>query len=343
MAVVVGGQLSVAPKTILVTGAAGMLGRKLLERLARDRVLGADQIGHVSLVDIVEPGRPAGASFGVETLAADLADAAVARDLVSSRPDVIFHLAAVVSGEAESDFEKGYGVNVDGSRLLLEAVRASGFDYRPRVVFSSSIAVFGPPFPDVIDDDHSTTPQTSYGTQKAITELLLSDYSRRGFLDGVAIRLPTICVRPGKANLAASGFFSSIIREPLNGEDAVLPVPETVRHWFASPRAAVGFLVHAATLESGALDGWRCLTMPGVSETVGGEIAALRRIAGEEVVRRIRHDSDETLTRMVASWPRRFDPQRALTLGFQAETDFEQIIRVYIADELGGSIGAAGS
>jgi len=331
------------PKTILVTGAAGMLGRKLLERLARDGVLGTAQIGHVTLVDIVEPGRPAGASFGVETLAADLADPAAARDLVSTRPDVIFHLAAVVSGEAESDLEKGYRVNVDGSRLLLDAVRANGLDYRPRVVFSSSIAVFGPPFPDAIDDDHSTTPQTSYGTQKAITELLLSDYSRRGFLDGVAIRLPTICVRPGKANLAASGFFSSIIREPLNGEDAVLPAPETVRHWFASPRAAVGFLVHAATLGSSALDGCRYLTMPGVSETVGGQIAALRRIAGDEVVRRIRREPDETLARMVASWPRRFDPQRALALGFRAETDFEQIIRVYIEDELGGSIGAAGS
>jgi D-erythronate 2-dehydrogenase len=320
-----------------------MLGRKLLERFARDGVLGTDRIGQVTLVDIVEPARPAGASFGVETLAADLADPQVARDLVADRPDVIFHLAAVVSGEAESDLEKGYRVNVDASRLLFDAIRANRLDYRPRVVFSSSIAVFGPPFPDVIDDDHGTTPRTSYGTQKAIIELLLSDYSRRDFLDGVAIRLPTICVRPGTPNLAASGFFSSIIREPLNGEEAVLPVPETARHWFASPRAGVGFLVHAATLESGALDGCRCLTMPGVSETVGGQIAALRRIAGDEVVRRIRYEPDETVTRMVASWPRRFDPQRALALGFRAETDFEQIIRVHIEDELGGSMDAGRS
>src|SRR5262249_28610935 len=160
--VAVGGHSSDVPKTILVIGAAGMLGRKLLERLARDSVLGTGQIGHVSLVDIVEPVPPTGASFGVEAVAAHLADPPAAPDLLSSRPDVIFHLAAVVSGEAESDFEKGYRVNVDGSRLLLDAVRASGVDYRPRVVFSSSIAVFGPPFPDVIDDDHSTTPQTSY-------------------------------------------------------------------------------------------------------------------------------------------------------------------------------------
>jgi nucleoside-diphosphate-sugar epimerase len=320
-----------------------MLGRKLLERLAGDGVLGADPIGHVSLVDVVEPERPKGAGFGVESHAAYLAEPGVADDLVANRPDVIFHLAAVVSGEAESDFAKGYRVNVDGSRLLFDAVRASGLGYRPRLVFSSSIAVFGPPFPDEIGDDHATTPQTSYGTQKAITELLLSDYSRRGVLDGIAIRLPTICVRPGKPNLAASGFFSSIIREPLNGEDAVLPVPESVRHWFASPRAAVGFLVHAATLESGALDRCRRLTMPGVSETVGGQIAALRRIAGEDFVRHIKREPDEMLTRMVASWPHRFDPRRALALGFQAETDFEEIVRVHIEDELGGSIGTDGS
>jgi nucleoside-diphosphate-sugar epimerase len=316
-----------------------MLGRKLVERFARDGAIGGTPISHVSLVDVVETGRPGGASFDVEGYVADLAEPAVARDLVSSRPDVIFHLAAVVSGEAESDFAKGYRANVDGSRLLFDAVRAGGLDYCPRVVFSSSIAVFGAPFPDMIGDDHETTPRTSYGTQKAITELLLFDYSRRGFLDGIAIRLPTICVRPGKPNLAASGFFSSIIREPLNGEDAVLPVPESVRHWFASPRAAVGFLVHAATLESDALDGYRRLTMPGVSETVGGQIAALRRIAGEDVVRHIRREPDETLTRMVATWPHRFDPQHALALGFRAETDFEQIVRVYIEDELGGSIG----
>jgi nucleoside-diphosphate-sugar epimerase len=320
-----------------------MLGRKLVERLARDGVLGDERISHVSLVDVVEPERQAAASFGVETVVADLAEPTVAGDLVSSRPDVIFHLAAVVSGEAEADFEKGFRVNLDATRLLLDAVRTLGRGYRPRVVFSSSIAVFGPPFPEVIGDDHCTTPLTSYGTQKAIAELLLSDYTRCGFLDGVGIRLPTICVRPGKPNLAASGFFSSIIREPLNGEEAVLPVPDEVRHWFASPRAAAGFLIHAATLESGTLGDRRCLTMPGVSATVAAQIAALRSVAGDEVVRRIRREPDETIMRIVAGWPRCFDARRAHALGFRAEANFEEIIRVYVEDELGGRIGATGS
>src|SRR4029077_14014137 len=180
------------------------------------------------------------------------------------------------------DFEKGVHVNLDGSRALIEAIRAVGNGYRPRLVFTSSIAVFGAPFPEAIADDFHLTPLTSYGTQKAVVELLLADYTRRGFLDAIGIRLPTIVVRPGRPNRAASGFFSSIIREPLNGEDAVLPVPDQVRHWFASPRAAVDFLVHAAAIESEALGDQRCLTMPGVSETVAGQIAALRKIAGDE-------------------------------------------------------------
>ena len=212
---------------ILVTGAAGMIGRKLTERLARDGALGGEPITHVDLVDVVEPEQ-------LDRLVADLAEPGVAEDLIASRPDVVFHLAAVVSGEAEDDFEKGYRVNLDGTRFLFDAIRALD-GYCPRVVFASSIAVFGGPFPDVIGDEYATTPRTSYGTQKAIGELLLNDYSRRGFLDGVGIRLPTICVRPGAPNRAASGFFSSIIREPLNGREAVLPVADDVRHWHASP------------------------------------------------------------------------------------------------------------
>src|SRR3954451_946741 len=207
--------------------------------------------------------------------------------------------------------------------------------YRPRVVYSSSIAVFGPPLPDVIGDDHCLTPATSYGTQKAMIELLLSDHSRRGFVDGIAIRLPTICVRPGRPNLAASGFFSSIIREPLNGLDAVLPVSTDVRHWFASPRSAIGFLLHAATLDTTGLGGRSCLTMPGVSATVGDEIEALRRFAGGDAVRRIHHEPDEAIARIVAGWPRAFDARRARALGFSAEPNFDEIIRVYVEDELG--------
>ena len=201
--------------------------------------------------------------------------------------------------------------------------------------------MFGPPFPEVIGDDQCLTPRTSYGTQKAIAELLLADYSRRGFLDGIAIRLPTICVRPGKPNRAASGFFSSIIREPLNGLTAVLPVPDDTRHWHASPRSAVGFLLHAAAIDTRALEERRCLTMPGVSVTVAEQIEALRRVAGEEVVRRIRREPDETIMRIVAGWPRNFDTRRANGLGFEADTDFEEIIRIHIEDELGGTIPGA--
>jgi D-erythronate 2-dehydrogenase len=326
---------------ILVLGAAGMIGRKLTDRLARAAVLGHRPVASLTLADTVEASSPAQADCELETVLADLAEPGVAVELVAGRPEVIFHLAAVVSGEAEADFDKGYRVNLDGMRSLLEAIRASGPDYRPRLVFTSSIAVFGPPLPEVIGDNHRSTPATSYGTQKAIAELLLSDYTRRGFLDGVGIRLPTICVRPGVPNRAASSFFSSIIREPLNGNDAVLPVPDSVRHWFASPRAAVGFVVHAAELDPAALGGQRCLTMPGVSATVAEQIEALRRVAGDAAVRRIRREPDETILRIVKSWPSNFDTQRARELGFRGETSFDEIVRVHVEDELGGRIGVA--
>jgi D-erythronate 2-dehydrogenase len=326
---------------ILVIGAAGMLGSKLVERLARDGGLGAERIDRLTLVDRVAA-EPAGdPGFPVESRAADLTEPGVAAAIVADRPDVIFHLAAVVSGEAEEDLDKGYRVNLDATRMLLDAIRAGNEGYRPRVVFSSSIAVFGPPFPDVIGDDHGVTPATSYGTQKAMIELLLSDHSRRGLVDGIAIRLPTICVRPGRPNLAASGFFSGIIREPLNGQDAVLPVATDVRHWFASPRAAIGFLLHAATLDTTRLGDRRALTMPGVSATVADEIEALRRVAGDEAVRRVRHEPDETIMRIVAGWPREFDPRRARELGFSAEADFDEIVRVYVEDELGAELRPA--
>jgi D-erythronate 2-dehydrogenase len=326
---------------ILIVGGAGMLGRKLAARLAADGSLGGRPISHLSLVDVVEPEPVATGAFAFDTLVADMAKSGVAEHLVSERPDVVFHLAAVLSGEAESDFEKGYRVNLDGTRRLLESIRLAGDDYRPRVVFASSIAVFGPPLPEVIADDHWPTPSTSYGTQKAIGELLLSDYTRRGFLDGVAIRLPTICVRPGKPNRAASGFFSSIIREPLVGQEAVLPVPDDVCHWHASPRAAVGFFLRAATIDAAALGERRCLNMPGVSVTVAEQIEALRTVAGDAAVRLIRREPDETVMRIVASWPRRFEARRATELGFEAEASFDEIIRTHVEDELGGRIPAA--
>ncbi len=328
---------------VLVIGAAGMIGRKLVQRLAADRAIGDQGILALSLVDVVvapPPGLSESAD-GLElgTVVADLADPGVAAELLAAHPDVIFDLAAVVSGEAEDDFDKGYRVNLDATRLLLEAIRAIGPGYRPRVVISSSVAVFGPPFPDVIGDQQRTTPATSYGTQKAIGELLLSDYTRRGFLDGVAVRLPTICVRPGGPNLAASGFFSNIIREPLNGREAVLPVSDDVRHWFASPRAAVQFLVHGAALDGDAIGLPRALTMPGISATVAMQIEALRRAAGDDAVSLIRREPDERIARIVDGWPRAFDTRRALALGFRAERDFDEIVRVYIDDELSRAQG----
>ena len=322
---------------ILIIGAAGMIGAKLTARLIKDGGLAGKSIDQLSLVDWVGPTPPTGVPFKVTTRDADLATPGVAEEIVASKPDVIFHLAAIVSGEAEADFEKGYRVNLDGTRLLFEAIRKVGGGYRPRVVFTSSIAVFGAPFPEAIGDEFFETPLTSYGTQKAIDELLLADYTRRGFMDGIGIRLPTICVRPGKPNKAASSFFSGIIREPLAGQEAILPVSEDVRHWHASPRTAVGFLVHAAGLDGERLGNRRNLSMPGVSVTVGEQIAALRKVAGDAVAKRIRHQPDETIMRIVAGWPRNFAPERSIALGFHAEKTFEEIIRVHIEDELGGT------
>ena len=299
-------------------GAAGMIGRKLAERLD----------GDLTLHDAV--------AFQAEakTVVSDLAAPGVAEALVADRPELIFHLAAVVSGEAEAEFDKGYRVNLDGTRRLFEAIRQAGGGYRPRLVFTSSIAVFGAPFPEAIGDEFLQAPLTSYGTQKAIGELLLADYTRRGFFDGIGIRLPTVCVRPGKPNKAASGFFSGIIREPLNGQEALLPVPLSVRHWFASPRAAVGFLLHAAALPGEQLGARRNLTMPGVCATVGEQIAALRRIAGERAARLIREEPDPAILRIVGGWPQSFDARRALSLGFRADASFDEIIRIHIEDEL---------
>jgi D-erythronate 2-dehydrogenase len=327
---------------VLVIGAAGMIGRKLCERLARQGAFAGQRIDEAHLVDIVAPRPLDFADFPATCEAFDIAAPYVAPTLIARRPDVVFLLAAIVSGEAEADFDKGYAINLDGARALFEAIRreneVSSGAYRPRLVFTSSIAVFGAPFPDTIDDTFFSTPLTSYGTQKAICELLLADYSRRGFLDGVGLRLPTICVRPGPPNRAASGFFSGIIREPLAGREAILPVPETVRHWHASPRSAVGFLIHAGELDAAALGARRSLTMPGVSATVSGQIDALRAVAGEAATRLIRREPDETIERVVAGWPRQFDASRARELGFTAESSFAEIIQAYREDDYVGPV-----
>jgi nucleoside-diphosphate-sugar epimerase len=319
---------------VLVIGAAGMIGRKLCERLLKDGRIGAADITGLVMADAVT-GDPGGDSSFAQNLVVDLAHPDAAGVLLASRPDLIFHLAAVVSGEAEQDFDKGYAVNLDGTRALFEAIRVTE-NYTPRVVYTSSIATFGAPYRGAIADEFFHTPLSSYGTQKAICELLLADYSRRGFLDGVGIRLPNICVRPGKPNAASSGFFSSIIREPLAGREAILPVADSVRQTHASPRATVEFLLHAATLDSEALGNRRTLMMPGVPASIAEQIDALRRVAGAAVAARIRHVPDPAIMAMVAGWPTSFDTPRALSLGFRAESSFEVIIRTHIHDDLGG-------
>ncbi len=324
---------------VLVIGAAGMVGRKLTDRLVADGKLQGSKIDTLTLADVVAGEKVTGDSgIDIRVKTGDMTSAEATDGLVRDRPDVIFDLAAIVSGQAEQDFDLGYRVNLDGFRNLVDSIRAAGDDYCPRVVFTSSIAVFGSPFPDPIPDTWYHTPLTSYGTQKAIGELLLSDYTRRGLLDGVGIRLPTIVVRPGAPNKAASGFFSGIIREPLQGQEAILPVDDTVRHWVASPRSAVGFLIHAASLEKAEIGHPVSMTMPGLAITVGDMIATLEKVAGKKVVDRIRREPDPFIKSMVAGWPEAFDTRRALDLGFRSESSFEDIINIFIEDELQGRV-----
>ena len=315
---------------ILIIGGGGMVGQKLARRLENDPLSQNDEI---TLFDMVFPE----ASAPGTQISGNVTDKGAIQTLAAKRFDLVFHLAAIVSGEAESNFDLGWNVNMMAFRNFLEAFRAehdaSGGSYVPRIIFTSSIAVFGPPFPDKIDDDFATNPLTSYGAQKAVSELLLTDYIRKGYVDGLAIRLPTIVVRPGKPNLAASSFFSGIIREPLNGQEAILPVADTVRHWHASPRSAAGFLHHAATLDLDQLGPKRAMNVPGVSCTVAEQIEALRDVAGNDAVALIKPQPDDTIIKIVAGWPRNFAPERAKALGFTADDSFASIIETYLTED----------
>jgi nucleoside-diphosphate-sugar epimerase len=329
---------------LLVIGAAGMLGRKFCEKLSRIGTIAGEKVSSLIMSDVIAPPQLGNAPFDVESMACDLSAPDVAANLIAARPDMIFHLAAIVSGEAEADFEKGYRINLSGTQYLFDALRQASSKgsararYLPRLVFTSSIAVFGAPFPEVINEEFFMTPLTSYGTQKRICELLLADYTRRGFFDGIGIRLPTICVRPGKPNKAASSFFSNIIREPLKGEKAVLPVSDNVRHWFTSPRSAVDFLFRAAEIDGAEIGPRRNLTMPGLSVTVREMIEGLRRVAGPDIANLIRHEPDPIIARIVDGWARNFDATRAISFGFKAETNFDDIIRAHIEDEHAGKL-----
>ncbi len=322
---------------ILVMGAAGMVGRKLIERLLKNGRLRGKTITEIHGFDVVDADIEGSGTITVTTSAGDISDAKTVDALIENKPDVIFHLIAIVSGEAETDFEKGYLVNLNGTQNLFDSV-VSKQGYNPRIVYTSSIAVFGAPFPEIIADEFHLTPRSSYGTQKAIGEMLLADFTRKGHMDGVGIRLPTIVVRPGKPNLAASSFFSNIIREPLVGKKAILPVSEDVMHWVASPRSAVGFCIHAAEIDGEAVGPRRSMTMPGLAVTVGEMIAALERVAGPKAAALVEHKHDEFVAGIVGNWPRRFIAERAKALGFSSEKTFDEVIQAHIEDELGGSL-----
>lgn len=319
---------------IFILGGGGMLGQKLANQLVKNASETAAELD-IALFDVAFPPEPLA---GVTKITGNINHPAEIQKIAAQRPDIIYHLAAIVSGEAEADFDKGWQVNMFSMWALLEALRIenreSGGSYIPKIIFTSSIAVFGGPFPNKIDDEFLSAPQTSYGAQKAACELILSDFSRKGFVDGISLRLPTICVRPGKPNLAASGFFSGIIREPLNGQTASLPVPDTVRHWHASPRAGANFLIHAAKLDTNFLNNRRALNLPGVSCTIAEQIEALRKVAGQSAVDLIVPRADRAIVKIVDGWPQNFAPERALALGFKAEANFEEIIATYLEDDL---------
>ncbi|MGH9373380.1 MAG: D-erythronate dehydrogenase [Vicinamibacterales bacterium] len=318
---------------VVITGGAGFLGRRLAEKLLQRGTLrrpdGTDgAIDQLTLVDVASS--VAFPDPRVRQVTGDIADSTLLEGVVDPDTTSIFHLAAVVSGMAESDFDIGMHVNLDATRALLEVCRAAG--HRPRLVFTSSVAVYGGRLPDPVPDSALLNPQTSYGTQKAIAELLINDYTRRGFVDGRSLRLPTISVRPGKPNAAASSFASGIIREPLNGIEAICPVGPETRLWLLSPRTVIDCLVTAHEIAGETLGTDRALNLPGISVTVGEMAAALERVAGPAVVGRIRWERDARLERMVLGWPGRLEATRARALGFPADDNFDATIRQYIEE-----------
>lgn len=320
---------------VVITGGGGFLGRKLARAiLERGKLTDAGGREHdvreVVLVDVVAPQGVDDAR--VQTIVGDLGDQALVSRVFASPVDSVFHLAAVVSGEAEQDFDLGWRVNVDATRTWLEACRRLAA--APKFVFTSSVAVFGGQLPDVLPDDQQLTPQSSYGAQKAVGEMLVHDYSRKGFLDGRSLRLPTVTVRPGKPNKAASSFASGIVREPLNGVDAVCPVSPETRMWLISPRAVIANLIVGHEAPAAAFENTRAVNVPGISVEVSEMVSALRRVAGDEVADRVAWRVDPAIARIVRTWPRNFDARFGASLGMRADPAFESNIREYMADEL---------
>jgi len=320
---------------ILITGGAGFLGSRLAQALLARGTL-TDAGGHtraidrVVLADVVAA--PSLADSRVQAMQGSLDDPAFVERVVSPETDTVFHLAAVVSGQAEAEFDVGMRVNLDATRALLERCRKC--TKPPKFVFASSLAVFGGALPDPVPDDAPVTPQSSYGAQKAIGELLVNDMSRKGFIDGRALRLPTIVVRPGKPNRAASSFASGIIREPLSGVEAVCPVAPATRLWLQSPRAVVAnFIVgHEAPAEK--LPAFRAINVPGIDVTVAEMVAALRSVAGDAVADRVQWRYDPVIDRIVATWPARFEARIGRALGMRADAGFQDVVRAYIEQDM---------
>ena len=310
---------------ILITGGGGFLGSRLARAL-----LARDPSARITLLDMAFP---PGLERDFTCMTGDIAARATLEKALDTDTDSIFHLAAVVSGGAEADFDLGYRVNMDGTHALLEAARRLAKP--PRIVYASSVAAFGGDLPDVLDDSTTPAPQTSYGTQKVIGEYLVADYTRKGFIDGRSLRLPTIVVRPGKPNLAASSFASGIIREPVAGVEAACPVPDSTGVWILSPRRVVEAFVHAHDLPSGAWPTTRVVNLPGITLTVREMIDAMGRVAGQEAVSRVKFVPDARIQGIVKTWPVRFRTERALAMGFRADGDFDSIVRDHMESEEG--------
>ena len=324
---------------VLVTGGTGFLGRRLVSALlARGEVSGADDAEHeierIVVSDIGPGNAPLPDDSRIDLRLGDFSEPGAAESLIDAGTGAIFHLAAVVSGEAEQNFELGMRINFHASVRLLDAIRARG--HCPRLVFTSSVAAYGGDMPEVIEDSTILTPQTSYGSQKAAVELLLNDYSRKGFVDGRALRLPTVVVRPGKANAAASSFASAIIREPLEGRRYACPVAEDAGVWLLSPRRVIASFLHAADLSSEAFGMSRALALPGMTVTVREMVDGLREVAGEGVAERLTFERDPFIETIVYGWATRFRPERALGMGFAPDEDFRSVVEAFIEDDLGG-------
>lgn len=315
---------------IIILGGGGFVGNRLAQTLIARNAVAQRPVGELMLVDVAFPSDRIKDSR-VRYWETDFSKSDSARELIEWKPDLIFHLAAIVSGEAEKNFELGMNVNFHASLQLLELCRTKGV--RPRLVFSSSCGVFGGDVSQVVFDETAPKPRSSYGTQKAMIELLVNDYSRRGWVDGRTLRLPTIAVRPGKANAATSSFISSIIREPLNGIEATYPVSPDSKFWVLSPRKVVQNIIHAAELEEQRLGADRIINLPGLTVSVQEMIDSLQKIAGKKVTDLIRYEHDEFLQSIVLTWPPYFNPVRAEQLGFLADASVDEMIKNYIEEE----------